>query len=437
MLLNCNKPQPMRVRDLFPIQKLFPLKQDKALFSSKAILTLFQFNKFSEHIMAIVNISSPVSMSSEPEMEECSYIDGYVWRKEYLAEGTYLYLVALACVNSISSVPTVLLNALVIFAVATRRPIRTNSNILLACLAGNDLLAGLVVQPIAVAVDLKRILGAGPFCPLEKTYSGTVLVFAVSSLFHLVLISIDRYIAIKKPLRYQDIVTKRRITTAVLLSWAITVFAAIPEIILASIDRKTNIYSTFYNVTGITIGIIAFLLIVTIVFSYGYIFSETRRQKKRFQTEQLTQEEVKRIKKDNKAANTLAIILAALVLTFLPSVITTIFLTFSDNIAEPRVMSVLTRWNDTLLLLGSLCNPIIYCWRTKKLRRAFLEILHLRQPENRAPEIEMQVVERHYRPQVPPTTSEALSRAVVRREPVLLSFCHLKAEEIVPISETD
>ena len=345
-------------------------------------------------------------------------------------------LVALACVNSISSITTVLLNALVIFAVATRRPLRTNSNILLACLACNDLLAGLIVQPIAFAVDLKTILGVGPFCPLEKAHSVAVLVVSFSSLLHLVLISVDRYIAIKKPLRYLEIVTKRRITTSVVLSWAITVFVAIQEIILASIDSKTNIYLTFYQVTGTTLGIIGFLLIATIVYSYSCIFSETRRQKKRFQTEQLPQEEVKRIKKDNKAANTLAIILAALVLTYLPGLIALIFYASSDNVAEPRFMRILIKWSDCFLLLGSLCNPVIYCWRSKKLRRAFLEILHLRQPENSAPEIEMQAIERHH-PQIPPTTSETFSRAAIRPDPVLLSFCHTKAEELAPVSETD
>ena len=65
-------------------------------------------------------------------------------------------------------VPTVLLNALVIYTTATRQRLRRhNTNIFLACLAGTDLITGLVSQPMAVAVAINRILGV-EFCPLEK-----------------------------------------------------------------------------------------------------------------------------------------------------------------------------------------------------------------------------------------------------------------------------
>ena len=60
----------------------------------------------------------------------------------------------------------------------------------------------------------------------------------------------------------------------------------------------------------------------------------------------------------------------------------------------------------TIISLNSLFNPMIYCWRIQKLRHAFLEILHLRQLENRSPAIEMQAIPRH-RPHVQPTSSEA------------------------------
>ena len=71
----------------------------------------------------------------------------------------------------------------------------------------------------------------------------------------------------------------------------------------------------------------------------------------------------------------------------------------------------------------------------KKMRRAFLEILHLRQPENSPPAIEMQVIQRHG-PEIQPTSSKAFSLPVVKQEPVLLSVSHLKAEEIIHIEDT-
>ena len=55
-------------------------------------------------------------------------------------------------------------------------------------------------------------------------------------------------------------------------------------------------------------------------------------------------------------------------------------------------------------MLSSLFNPIIYCWRIENLRRAFLEILHLRQPENTQAGKEMRQIQRH---QPGPSTNQA------------------------------
>ena len=79
-------------------------------------------------------------------------------------------------------------------------------------------------------------------------------------------------------------------------------------------------------------------------------------------------------------------------------------------------------------LLGSFFDPLILGWRNKKLRRAFLAILHFSQPENSPPEIEMVEIKRH-RPEIQPTACEAFSIPVVQGEPVLLSFRHLNDEE--------
>lgn len=150
----------------------------------------------------------------------------------------------------------------------------------------------------------------------------------------------------------------------------------------------------------------------------------------------MSEEEAERIKKDNKAVNTLGIILGTLMLTYLPSIITAAVILSQGGVVEPRAGHILLGWAETFALLGSLFNPVNYCWRMKKMRRAFLEILHLTQPENSPPAIEMQVIQRHGRPEIQLTTSDAFSLPVVRQEPVLLSDSHLKAEEIIHIEET-
>ena len=84
----------------------------------------------------------------------------------------------------------------------------------------------------------------------------------------------------------------------------------------------------------------------------------------------------------------------------------------SKNPIEPRDESVLFSWCSTCIILGSLFNPVIYCWRIKKLRLAFLEILHFRQLQDRPPDIEMIEVQRH-RLDIQPSSCQAFTMPVV------------------------
>ena len=325
--------------------------------------------------------------------EGCPYLEEVAWRDEFLlTEGTYSHLVTIISINSISVLPTVLLNALVIFAVATRERLRNKSTILLACLSGADLLTGLVGQPIRIAVEVERILKKGTFCgALERVSFVSDGCHIFATLTHLVLITIDRYIAVKKPLRYQEIVTTRRVICGALSAWGFTIYVTIQESILATVNRASDIYNVYNNVSFSLLTAFGLICIVFIVGVYLYIFSETRRQQ-RTQTEHLRLEEIRTIRKNNKAAKTLGIILVVLTATYLPAIIV-IILGFSVSL-ERHVSNRFAGWAATLIMLGSLCNPVIYCWRMKRLRRAFLQILHLGKQENNQPQeaIQMPVI---------------------------------------------
>ena len=385
-------------------------------------------------MLKIANLSILLNLSRtlEPEKEKCN-LYGLAWRAEYLQDDTYKHLVALICIDIIAALPTILLNALVIFAVATRHRLRNNGTILLACLAGTDLLTGLIVLPFSFSLDLKRLLGVGPFCSPQKALIVIITMVAFASFSHLVVISIDRYIAIKYPLRYQDIVTETRIITSVVLAWGFTLLMTINELALALIDSE-SIYSIYSQVNTLIEIVIMTLFTAAVLWSYGYIYSETRRQVKRLKAEQLPQEEIQRIKKDRKAATTLAIILIALIFTYLPAIITGILATLPvSTVVPPRLRVIIWSWVAISIMSGSLANPIIYCWRMKNLRRAFLEILHLRKPENTMPETEIQGTQRN---QAGPRGNLAFSLPE-NGQPVLLSFRQLQVEYIPRIDEAN
>ena len=381
------------------------------------------------------NTSLPLAtQSSDADGEVCPYLYGWVWRQEYLTDVTYPHLVALTVINLLAVFPTFFLNALVIIAVATRHRLQSNSNLLVAGLAWTDLLNGLVNQNIGTAVTLTRIFSDGPFCSLEKASSVALVGSFFLSLGNFALISIDRYISIKHPLRYRTIVTKQRIKTGLVSAWAVGLIVTIQELTLAVIDSGTDLYFLYMKVIYSILLILALAVTVVITYTYYYIFSESRRHRKRLQTEQLPEEEAKNMKKENKAANTLTLILATLVITYIPSIVI-MFVTGYSDILELHISSVIWGWVGTFRLLGSLCNPIIFFWRVKKLRHAILEILRYRQPENNPPPTEM-MVRIHDRRKIQPSTIETFSSTVARPETGLPSFNNPPPEEIVDIEET-
>ena len=322
--------------------------------------------------------------------QECPYLEEAAWRDEFLlTEGTYNHLVAIISINSISVLPTVLLNALVIFAVVTRKRLRNKATILLVCLAGVDLMTGLVGQPIRIATEVPRILKKGTFSSnLERVSTLSLIWHKFATLTHLVLITVDRYIAIKKPLRHRDIVTTRRVTVAVLSVWTFAIFVVISEVILSGVNNGADMYNIYLTIWDLVLITVTSISIISVIRMYSYIFSETRRQQ-RSQTEHLSAT----IRRNNRAAKTLGIVLGTLLATYLPTIIF-IIMYYSVNL-ERRVLNCIWSWVATLVMLGSLCNPVVYCWRKEELRQAFLEILHLRNPENnQSPEaIEVQVIQ--------------------------------------------
>ena len=375
------------------------------------------------------------SLSIDSGGTKCNYpYHNEIWRKQHFTDVMHRNLVAVASINSIVVLPTIFLNALVIYAVATRRRLRSNTNVLLVCMAATDFLSGTILQPLAVAKELKNILGVGSSCILEKVYNITLAGVGFASVDHHVLISIERYIAIKHPLRYREIVTKQWLKTGVLLAWALAVFVTTLEIFGVAVDSTTKLYSAYVQVMISIYAALGLVYMAIISYTNVYIFFQTRRHKKRIQNEQVTHEEAKRMKKDNRAANTLAIILGVLVLTSLPSLLV---MSTSFSNSETTLRTILWKWALALTSLRTVLNPIIYCWRVKKLRQTFLEILHLNRQQPRI------IVTGPQRIQPDPTkinvsTSEAFSMPVRadRQESVLTSFRHLEAEEIVRIEET-
>lgn len=132
------------------------------------------------------------------------------------------YIIPMFTLLLISSIVGTFLNFLILLAVWRTPSLQTPSMLLLCSLAFSDFLIGALVQPsiaiTLIAIHLRWCNAVQVLFNINVT-SGYSLVAV--SLLTLIVISVDRYLAISERLRYKIIVTKRRIFLVVSSMWII------------------------------------------------------------------------------------------------------------------------------------------------------------------------------------------------------------------------
>ena len=130
-------------------------------------------------------------------------------------------LVAASVLDLVACPFTILLNVLVMVAVKTKRRLQTHPNILLACLALTDLMVGLVLQPLHITKTIFLLQGKSlrDFCDIELAFTLIFMILTFATLSHLLLISGERYLAIKHTFAHATVVTKARLIISSALVW--------------------------------------------------------------------------------------------------------------------------------------------------------------------------------------------------------------------------
>ncbi|XP_006893543.1 PREDICTED: 5-hydroxytryptamine receptor 2B [Elephantulus edwardii] len=140
-------------------------------------------------------------------------------------QGTKLRWAALLILTVI--IPTIGGNILVILAVSLEKKLQYATNYFLMSLAVADLLVGLFVMPIALLTIMFE-----PTWPLPLVLCPAWLfldvLFSTASIMHLCAISVDRYIAIKKPIQANQYNSRATAFIKITVVWLISIGIAIP-----------------------------------------------------------------------------------------------------------------------------------------------------------------------------------------------------------------
>ena len=304
--------------------------------------------------------------SSQPA---CSLLGNYSWREEYLNPTNFILLVITVSAESIMIPLTVLSNALVIFLVWRKRYLRKQKPcVLLACLAATDLLVGSELLPLLVTGHALRLSRMTPVCLIDTAILASINVFCGASLFHLVIISGERYVAIKHSFHYETLVTSRRITAAVAIAWAIPV-VALGTLIMAELTSYAELTQRIFSAI-LLLSIPGSL--AAIFFCQIVVFLESRRHRQHILAHQVSEAAVKEILKKDKAARTTTMVVGALLLCYTPATLCHVVTSTASFPADAALGAIYVA--EVFAFANSLVNPIIYCMRTHEFKRSLKEL---------------------------------------------------------------
>nr|XP_055063179.1 trace amine-associated receptor 13c-like [Misgurnus anguillicaudatus] len=257
------------------------------------------------------------------------------------------------------SVWTVFMNLLVIISVSHFKKLHTPTNMLILSLAVADLLVGFVTMPLEAIKLIETCWYFGDtFCILFIIMTG--LLFS-ASLSNLVLIAVDRYVAVCHPLLYPQKITMIRTIIIICVSWFFSSAYSI-AIGMSISHRKYTCYGECVIIITFAWTIadlfLSFLFPCTIIITlYLRIFYVAHHQVKVINSlmrsgKHLTEGSVRR-KSESKAALTLGIIVTVYLFCWIPYY----SLSLTPNTSMTSATAYIMLW---MLYINSGLNPLIY-----------------------------------------------------------------------------
>ena len=281
---------------------------------------------------------------------------------------TQASFIATCVFNAFFGLTAITFNIVTILALRKPLTIPRAVKTLLMNLVVSDLGVGLLVQPLYVAylvMMIKENTQTRTFEILKNRYRDIGNFFTYASFFGVVALAIDRFLAIHLHLRYQELVTHKRVVAVVISTW---ILSAIVMLLLGWTS------SNVVTITFLTVDGVCYL---TTALFYFKIYSAVRYHTNQMQVleEQLAQNnggDMENAARERKAAVDTFCVFLVFLICYLPNMCVWIIQT---STGPSTVLRHFGLHSNTLMLLNSSLNPMIYCWKMRPVRHAIMEIL--------------------------------------------------------------
>ena len=188
--------------------------------------------------------------------------------------------------------------------------------------------------------------------------------FFFASLFGITALCAERFLAIHLHLRYQELVTCKRLAAVVVSIWVIS--AVISLIRIFNPKYIIHVYVSFV--------IIEAACIITATSLGLKLYLTLRRHINQIQVTQVAQnDQGESVQRKRKSAMASLYVYLVFIVCYLPDICVLII---DASISEPRNdLQHLQFYTVTLLFLNSTLNPLIYCWKMKRIQHTIVGTL--------------------------------------------------------------
>ena len=234
------------------------------------------------------------------------------------------------------------------------KPLKT----LLLSLAVSDLGVGLLVHPLRSArliMDIEQSANKRLYYTVFTAQRLFGYLLCASSFLGIIALTVDRFLAIHLHLRYQELVTHRRVVTVVISVW-----------VWCSCFSLFVLNRILENVLAIIITTIGGVCLTTTGLIYCKIYSIVRHHTNQIHALQLQpvgqkqNEELANAARLKKTALATFYVYVVFVVCFLPFFCVT---AAYQIYGESELRLHLLCYSMTLVYLNSSLNPLIYCWK--------------------------------------------------------------------------
>lgn len=330
-------------------------------------------------------------------------------KPEFILNSVFLVLIMLA---------TLFGNALVITAVYLFHRLRRMTNFFIISLAVSDLLVALGHLPLRIDESVHNNNWCFDKTPNDVTTCAYWIVmdtvFSCASICNLVVISIDRFLAITKPFEYQNRMTKRVGFSLIAFVWLYAMLWGVLSLVdwtrdpnstrehifvdfnTRTNERKCGKNDKVYYTSAMAVAF--FLPLLIVIVTYSCVFRVAFTQAKAVALLDPNKGK-KHILRELKATKTIAVVIGVFIVCWLPSFILMVLSLWCEQCFTPFVtnkdlsLAVRIIFVFVLPVMNSSLNPVIYTVFNQEFRMAFSRMLCRSRAPRSTADVEFSVTE--------------------------------------------